>query len=195
MSQPDDATGAGPTAPAPAARAEGGVLGRAVLVAAYASAGIGAAALAALCLVVVINVVLRATVNGAFPAALDLVSYWWMPLVAILPLALTGIQGRHLSAGIILDALEGWPARIVGIAVTALAAVVLAALTWYGFQSAVEKALINEHGLVARWLPIWPIRFLVALGLLVATLQMAHSLIEHVRGRAPRHEETPEAIL
>ncbi|MFD6058997.1 TRAP transporter small permease subunit [Rhodococcus wratislaviensis] len=155
------------------------------------AACVGGVALLMLILQLAVDVLVRNFFNQSVPGTTDFVTYWWMPLVAILPLAFAEIRRGHIDVTLITDALSlkmKWVADLVAIA---LGLITFSGLAWYTFVSAVMKMELNEAALSARWLVIWPVRFVVAAGLILAVLQLVVELYRHLSGRQAPESAVP----
>ncbi|MBK1787320.1 TRAP transporter small permease [Prauserella cavernicola] len=116
---------------------------------------------------VVANALSRTITGQSLPETLEITTYWYMPIIALVGFVAAARRAEHLSAPLLFDRLTPRTQRIVRVALYLVAAVVCAAYAWYGLQEAWHNAGL-ELTAGASPLIIWPVTFLVpvAFGLL-----------------------------
>ncbi|MBP1325822.1 TRAP-type C4-dicarboxylate transport system permease small subunit [Leucobacter exalbidus] len=159
------------------------------------SAGLGiiaASALVVLMMATVIDVVVRAISRASVPGMMELAESALVVSV-FLGLAWTSIQGGHVAVSIVTDRLNAKAARVVSSLVWMLNATLLIWMTYASFLRAVLATKMNEtrFGLV-QW-PMWPMRWVIAVGLLLWAVVAVVNLVRSVTGKSIYGEE--EAVL
>ena len=134
-------------------------------------ASLGGLALVGMMVTVIVDVTLRNVANQQIPGALDLVTFWWMPATALLPLALAELNREHIR-------LELWEKRIshrwmvrIEMVMAIVSLGVFAALFYYMFGAAVESMELREASASTPELPIWPFRFVAVVAMVGMFLQ------------------------
>lgn len=145
---------------------------------------LGAAAIGLMALHVLVDVLARNIVGRGFPGTLDIVQYWWMPLGAVLPMALAELRNEHITVTILTEKLHGFAKRFFDTVTGTLSLVIIAAVTYYSSFSALHAMERGERALGAAWLPIWPIQLIVVAALAMFTLQLVATVYRSVLGRA-----------
>lgn len=141
---------------------------------------------------VVVDVLSRAIFNSPLGGTIDYVQYWWMPCIAFLAMAHTQALEQHLRVTILVDRLSPAVRRQVDIAAYLLSAVAIAALVFYGWIEAVGAWEVGEAALGTVVVPIWPLRFVAFIGLLVFFLQILVMLGRAIGRRSGGEAKTDE---
>ncbi|MDH3264251.1 MAG: TRAP transporter small permease [Paracoccaceae bacterium] len=144
---------------------------------------IGAVGVVALLAHVGIDVVTRNLFGRPIPATNEIVSRYYMVLIAFLPLAWVE-RGRAMISVEVLDAVMSRPFRRVSdTAVAALAAVIYAAIAWVTWADAVKNWRIGSFvDVLGREVPVWPTYFLPPAGFLLAAAVTALRAVQVARG-------------
>lgn len=148
---------------------------------------LGAVGVVALLLHVGIDVVTRNLFGRPIPATNEIVSRYYMVLIAFLPLAWVE-RGRAMISVEVLDAVMSRPfRRISDSLVAALAAVIYAAIAWVTWADAVKNWRIGSFvDVLGREVPVWPTYFLPPAGFLLAAAVTALRAVQVARGASPR---------
>jgi TRAP-type C4-dicarboxylate transport system permease small subunit len=149
--------------------------------------------LLAMMLQVVIDVGMRSFLGAGFPATADIVGRYYMVAVSFLPLAMTEIGRRHISATIFTDSLKGGPRRALQffcVGASLAAFVLLTYGTGVEALSQTARGAYVEAGLLT--IPTWPSYWIlpVSFGLMAAVLALR--LIEVFQGRY--HDEPHDPL-
>lgn len=145
------------------------------------------AALMLLSLAIFADVFSRNVLGQPIDSTLETVSFWWMVLLVYFGIVTTQSRDAHVNVPLLLNGLDAaWQARARRLG-WLLMALYLAAVGWYGFENAVEKAAIGEHSMVSG-LPIWPVRFAIPLSVICLLVQLLLNAIEPAG-----HDETETA--
>ena len=152
--------------------------------------GIGAVLLVAN---IVANVVSRTATGVPLAGTLDISTYIWMPAVTVLAMGYALQRGEHIRVSLITGPASPPTQRIVEVASLALTILILAALTYYTFLGALKAQGIGESATGTPWLDIWPMRFVITVGLVGFLLQTAAEIQRAFV--AANIDETEEVLL
>ncbi len=123
------------------------------------------------------DVLSRNVFNQPIPGTLELTANLFMPLIVFLSLAYAEYAGEHIRATIIVGSLTGRTAlatELIGRIVTLL---VVLALTYYAVIGAIYATELRLEVLGAITLPVWPVRILAAVGLMLFAIQLTASIV------------------
>lgn len=135
---------------------------------------IGAVGLLALLVHVSAEVLARNVLGRPIPATNQVVSHYYMVLIAFLPLAWVERQGAMISVELTEGFLSPRMKRASDVLVALIAVVIYAALAWVTWGDAVKAWRVGSFvDVLGRRLPIWPTYFLPPAGFLLAGLVMA----------------------
>lgn len=156
------------------------------------SAGLGvlaAGALVVLMLATVVDVIVRWISRSSVPGMLEVAETALVTSV-FLGLAWTSMQGGHVAVTIVTDRLRPRMARVVSSLIWFLNAGMLAWLTYASVLRAMLSTNLNEtrFGLV-QW-SVWPLRWIIAVGLLLWTVVAVVNLVRVLGGRTAYGEDT-----
>jgi len=137
----------------------------------------------AMMLQVVIDVAMRKFLGAGFPATADIVSRYYMVAVSFLPLAMTEIGNRHISATIFTDRLRGRSrSTVLGFGLI-LSLATFALLFWGVLQEALQqtaKGAYVEAGLIN--LPTWPSYWILPVSFALMLLVLLLRFVELLTG-------------
>jgi len=153
----------------------------------------GGAALVALLLTVVLDVVLRFASGSGIEGANDMVSSWWMVTIAFTGIALAQRANGRIQVDFLVDALPARTRLVVDVVVLLVVAGFALALAWGGWVEALEQKEAGEYAAIGHRL-IWPFRFVVPLGFAGFAFACFLSIVELVR-RGPTDAPTDELDL
>lgn len=151
---------------------------------------LAAGALVVLMFATVVDVVVRWISRASVPGMLE-VAETALVVAAFFGVAWTSVQGGHVAVSIVTDRLAPAAARVVDIAVWVLSAGLLGWMAWANIARASLSTSLKEtrFGLV-QW-PVWPMRWVIAIGLTLWLIVAVANVIRTVRGRLPYGEEDP----
>jgi TRAP-type C4-dicarboxylate transport system permease small subunit len=154
---------------------------------------IAAGALVVLMLATVVDVVVRFIARASVPGMLEVAESALVTSV-FLGLAWTSMQGGHVAVSIVTDRLRPALARAVSVAVWVLNAGLLAWMTYASLTRAVQATTRNEtrFGLV-QW-PVWPLRWVIAIGLALWLVVAIANVVRTIRGRAAYGEDAEATV-
>ena len=137
---------------------------------AHSAAVVAGAVLVIMALQIAVDVIGRYLFNTPLAGTIDLVSNWWMPIIALLAFANTETTGQHINVTIMSDRLRGIPRRVLNV----LAALSTAAISlWLAGLCADDAVVSTQRGETAAgtgWLQIWPIKWVLVIGFVLLAL-------------------------
>ena len=95
---------------------------------------------------------------------LEIVSTYLMVAVSFLPLMKVEYENSHVSVDLLARFLEPSTRLRLTAFSCLITALFFAAMTYAGWNIAVKKFNVGEYAMGARFLPVWPARFMVPLG-------------------------------
>jgi len=144
---------------------------------------IGAVGLMALLLHVAAEVLARNLFSRPIPATNQIVSHYYMVLIAFLPLAWVERQGAMISVELTEGFMSPRMKRLSDGVVAVLAVVIYAALAWVTWADAMKAWRVGSFVDVLGYrLPIWPTYFLPPAGFFLAAAVMALRGVAVLRG-------------
>jgi TRAP-type C4-dicarboxylate transport system permease small subunit len=139
---------------------------------------------------VVINAVSRRLFREPFEGTLELVQYWYMPVLALFGIFAAQVRGQHLAAELIYRRLTRVGQRVYALAGVSVCILVSLGFAWYGGLEALDAADTGRTA-GALGLPVWPAYFFVPIVLAAVAVQQFISL---VKGEAFDGVEDIEAV-
>ena len=134
---------------------------------------IGSIGLLMLLVHVAAEVVARNLVGRPIPATNQIVSHYYMVLIAFLPLAWVEHSRAMISVELFEAMLPAALRRVSDFLVALIALVIYAAITWVTWGDFVKNFNVGSFVDVLGWkLPIWPTYFLPPLGFALAAVIM-----------------------
>ncbi|CAH0205826.1 TRAP transporter small permease subunit [Microbacterium sp. Bi128] len=154
---------------------------------------IAASALVVLMLATVIDVIVRFFARASVPGMIEVAESALVASV-FLGLAWTSMQGGHVAVSIVTDRLRPVLARAVSVVVWVLNAGLLAWMTYASVMRALQATALNEtrFGLV-QW-PVWPLRWVIAVGLGLWLVVAIANVVRTIRGRAAYGEDAEPTV-
>jgi TRAP-type C4-dicarboxylate transport system permease small subunit len=146
---------------------------------------------------VLADVIARNVTHRPLPATLEITSTWWMPLIIFAGLGAAQLTNEHIRVTLFLDGLRGGTRRVAEIVALLTALLVIGIATGFAFEGAIESTRIQEALLSVIAVPVWPIKWVAAIGLAVFMLQLVVSLIETITARSEdlaRMDEAEEVM-
>jgi TRAP-type transport system small permease protein len=168
---------------------------RAVALTADVLAVLATAGIAALMLLIVVDVTRRTLFSRSVPGAVE-ASEMLLVAVVFLGLGFAERQRAHVSVSLFVRTLPTRVARPIELAIVLLSLAIVGWMTWETASVAIDSVQRGEtrSGLVR--VPLWPGRVAIPLGLAVFGLQLLVRAIDLVtRRRAPIQEVQPETNI
>lgn len=132
--------------------------------------------------------------NAPVPGTAEVVAAYYMISVVFLPLAYVEVANRSIVVEMVYGLLPGaarYPLDIIG---TAISLVFFGFLAYLGIGLAQEAYAVGEY-VDGLWrIVVWPSRFLIPLGMGVATLALLLRLLDLLRGRRSAAHEAPQGF-
>lgn len=147
-------------------------LDRVVGVLVTAAAWLGAIAVVGLMIHIIADVFLRYFFNSPLPATIEIVSYWWMILVIFPGIAFTQRRKEHVDVTLLTDLMPDTHRIGIRLLSRVLTMITVAALAYYGWLAALEQWHRGEIAMGSITILIWPMRFMVPLGMGLFLLQL-----------------------
>lgn len=136
------------------------------------------------------NAALRTWWDRPIDNTLEVVQFWYLPLVAFLGFIAAQHRGQHIAADLLFEAFPSVAKRYVLALVLLLCAAASAGFAWFGWQEAVHSYHIRRTAGVSD-VPSWPTYFLVPLAFGSLTIQFALAAVRAIR----RPDQTPGDAL
>ena len=122
--------------------------------------GIGAAALLLMMFYTVLNVIVRSTTGTPLPAAVELITRWWMVPLVFCGWILAQLVREHIIVDFVVDGAGPRVQAIMAFVNSVLLIVFLGLVAYAGFLGALENQSRNEYGIDTGW-PVWITRYAV----------------------------------
>lgn len=132
---------------------------------------------------IVVDVIARAFFNAFLPDTLAIVQYVWMPSLVALGLGYALVRGEHLRVDLLTSPTGPRLQRIIEIVGMVSILVMAGALVWFGVESAQIAQQRGERAVGAHWVPIWPYRWVVLIGLASLALQAVAQLVHAIAAK------------
>lgn len=129
---------------------------------------------------VVLDVALRNLARSPLSGTNELVTYLWMPCLALLALGYAEIKDEQIRVTLLIDGASDRSRRRQAIVVEMITVVLAAWMTYLAIGSAIHSYEISESTIGATWLLLWPIRVMVVLSFAILTLS-AVARIQRIR--------------
>lgn len=147
------------------------------------------AALVLMSINIIADVIGRSLFHSPVMGTLELTSFWWMPTIALLAFAVTERHQEHIKVTLLLDSLPLRMRQIIEGCVSILATLLLVALAYFTFVNAFDSAEIRLAANSTPPIPIWPFKFVAAIGVSMLALQTAATAYRHFAGLLPREDD------
>tara|TARA_Y100000815_G_scaffold266202_1_gene284138 strand:+ start:205 stop:714 length:510 start_codon:yes stop_codon:yes gene_type:complete len=162
---------------------------RAIRLLARAFAFGGALGLVAMMLHVNVDVVGKALFDMPAPATLEVVSYYYMAAVAMLPLAAMERKGGLVHVDLLYQHLPDGVRRGLLVATLALSAMYCAGISWAAWEPAVKAWRVGAYTGTTVTVATWPTRFLPVAGFALIAVMLLAQAVAVILGRADLQAE------
>ena len=125
------------------------------------------------------NALMRAFADDPLPDTLELVQYWYLPIVAFLGFIAAQHRGQHIAADLIFERLPRVVRPYVLCLMWILCAAVSAGFTWFGWPEAVHAYKLTRTAGVSD-LVSWPTYFLPPLCFGILTVQFGWAAVRAI---------------
>lgn len=141
------------------------------------------------------NALLRAFADHPLENTLEVVQYWYLPIVALLGFMAAQARGQHIATDLVYARLPRAVQPFILFVVFAVGALICGGFAWFGWSEALDARSIGQHAGVST-VPSWPVYFLVPISFAVLTVQLSVKAIQALRGQGLDLEETePEDAM
>ncbi|MCA1243314.1 TRAP transporter small permease [Stappia stellulata] len=148
----------------------------------------------AMMLQVTADVALRYLTGTGLPGTLTIVSYYYMVIVAFVPLAFAELQRAHIQMELVTDLLPRRLSRQIGGWGLLFTGLVTGALTVRGFEEALNQMRIGASQVQGTTsIDTWPAHFALPLGAGLMTLLVALRFLQFLAGCLPRSAAARDA--
>jgi TRAP-type C4-dicarboxylate transport system permease small subunit len=137
------------------------------------------------------NALSRSLLDHPLPNTLEVVQYWYLPIVALLGFVAAQARGQHIAADLIYERLPRSARPVVLGVLLLLSAAVCVAFAWYSWPEALEAFETRRTAGVSS-VPVWPVVFLVPAVFAVLSVQMVVAAVQAFRGRAACAMASPD---
>lgn len=127
---------------------------------------------------VTLDVAARGLFRHALPGVGEITASYYMIMVVFLPLAWVSYQDTHIRADLFTQILPEKLRPIIAVGTDLLTIAYLALMGWQGVVSALKRTAANEiYQIPGGFLPVWPARWLVPIGVIAMILAIVLRLI------------------
>ncbi len=143
-------------------------------------------------ILVVANVLLRYLFNAPISGTLELTE-GALPLIVFLSLAMTQYEGGHIKVVLLTRTFPAGAQRAALVLAMLAGAAFFAWATWAGLEAATKSLAIGEIERGSIRYPIWPIKFAIAAGMALLSIQFVmDALVAAYGGALP--DTDPETV-
>lgn len=154
---------------------------------------LGAAGVACMLVHIAVYVVMRLFFSSPIPATVEIVSSYYMVLVAFLPLAWAERRGDMITIEVFADLFPPLMKRLVAVFVALVTLAAYAVLTWTTWLVAVREFTAGAFVItLSIAIPTWPSYFILPAGFALAAIVALYKLVELLLP-APAGGIAPEA--
>lgn len=132
----------------------------------------------------VANALTRYAASTPIDGTNEYVSFWYLPLVAVLGFYLAQRGGAHIEARLVFDRLPLANRIEMQLLGQALTIVLCAGFGYFGFVEALDAYRIGQTGGVTE-VAVWPVMFIVPLAFALLTLQLVLDAVAVIRRGDP----------
>jgi TRAP-type C4-dicarboxylate transport system permease small subunit len=141
------------------------------------------------------NALMRTFANDPLPDTLEIVQYWYMPIVAFLGFIAAQYRGQHIATDLLFERLPKPAQPYVLCLVTAVSAILSAGFAWFTFQEAMHSFDIRQAAGLTD-VAAWPTHFLAPLAFGSLTVQLALAAVRALTRPDTEHVITdPDDVL
>ncbi|WP_342706692.1 TRAP transporter small permease [Lutimaribacter saemankumensis] len=150
----------------------------------WSSALIGGFGVASMMAHVTLDVVFRYALNRPLPGTLTMVTYYYMILVAFVPLGFVERQRAHISVEVFTALMPPRIAKVLGVITSILTMAVMILLAWRGADAALKAMRLGAAQVQGdSEILVWPAYFAIPLGAGLMTFVLFWRLLRWVAGQ------------
>lgn len=128
---------------------------------------------------ITLNALLRTVIHQPLPNTLEIVQYWYVPIVAFLGFIAAQHRGQHIAADLVFQVLPSVTKRYALALMLVLSAAVTVGFAWFGWGEAMHAMEIGKTAGVSTVIS-WPTYFLVPLAFASLTAQFLWAAVQAV---------------
>lgn len=158
-----------------------------------ATGWIAAVTVIVMCLHVSASALLRSLLNFTLPGTVEIVMYYYMVLVAFLPWSIAQKLGEHVTVDLLTTVLPTRALNRLQLAVDLFSIAVTGILCWALVSMALRQTGLGQI-VETGWfgLPVWPARWLAALGCGAMVFVLMVQILS--RGRLPQNPQSTTGV-
>lgn len=137
------------------------------------------------------DVGLRYLANSPLRGTNELVSYWWMPTIAVLGFYVAENMSEHIDVPMVYERLSPASQLVLTVVARIVSIVFCGAVAIFATRQALEAQRVGEYA-GADEIPIWPARIVFAIGMYLFVLALVLRLWVEWRDRKPQPSETEQ---
>ena len=121
---------------------------------------IGCLAILAMMVHIVMDVLLRSTINTGVPATEELVTRYYMVTLALLPLAWVEWKGDMITVDVFANMFHGWAGKALAVFSNLLCVVIYAVFSYSTWLKAIDQYETGAYVMSLNFpMPVWPTYF------------------------------------
>lgn len=136
-----------------------------------------------------LNAIMRTWWRAPIDNTLEMVTYWYLPMVAFLGFIAAAQRGEHIAADLVYEMLPKVTRRFVLAVLFTVTAAVFFGFAWFGYGEANHAREIGKTAGVSD-LVSWPSYYLVPLAFGIMTIQFLYSAVKAIRHPEQDHHVT-----
>jgi TRAP-type C4-dicarboxylate transport system permease small subunit len=141
------------------------------------------------------NALLRTFANKPLPDTLEIVQFWYMPIVAFLGFIAAQYRGQHIATDLLFERLPKAAQPYVLCLALAVSAILSGAFAWFTLQEALHSFDIRQAAGLTD-VPAWPTHFLAPLAFGSLTVQFSLAAVRALTRPDTEHVITdPDDVL
>lgn len=144
---------------------------------------------------IVADVVMRNLLNQPIGGVLGVVTYLLMPSIGILGLGYVHLRNEEIVMTLIAEEAGARTRTIVGVGVEALVLGTAVYLLCLAVPTAAHHIEVGTADPIYAWIPYWPARIIVVVGLAVLVLAVPARLYRLTRGTEPAPNDVESEVL
>ncbi len=126
------------------------------------------------------DVAMRGLLNQPIQGTLEMMAYWYMVAISFVGLWLAQVNFEHISVTMITERLDPASRRVLDVAIALITVVFLVSLGWFSAVHAID-AFEEQEFVGAYHIAVWPMRFVVVVGLFAYAVTVAHQTVTRKR--------------
>lgn len=154
---------------------------------------VGEVGIVSMMLIVIADVAMRSIFNAPILGTLEVVTYWCMVTVSFVGMWLAQKRNEQISVTMLTDRFSAQGQLLHRLFGNLLTFLFLLAVGWYGWSSALDNMARGEFTGATHVL-IWPMRFLVPIGMLAFIITLVIQTVDEFRQTHAAEEDDDISI-